>query len=347
MDVKYASKGAGATELKAPLQEAFEAGFFEDKAQFDTALQVGQWWGMPFGGAGMWLIYVGCAAGVGLCSWAWCWWHRAGHRAQGHQATGRKSATACSSAWSSALPALPALQEEAGIDLKALGREVAREEADDGTILRVFHSQLSTADPALKVRLPSAGAAAAPAAACGMLWMQGQPATALLAVKFAHRWPRHPLQKLHARLQPLLFFFVDAASAIDQEDPGWHLLTAVETSPEGVKVLGFATTYRLYHYPESARLKLAQILVLPPHQGRGAGSLLLMGAQALADELDACDLAVSWRCRWPGWLGGWVVEGPCWVAVGSGRSEQQVADRERLTHAPTLPLPSAPSPSAV
>jgi hypothetical protein len=40
MDVKYASKGAGATELKAPLQEAFEAGFFEEKAQFDKALQV-------------------------------------------------------------------------------------------------------------------------------------------------------------------------------------------------------------------------------------------------------------------------------------------------------------------
>jgi hypothetical protein len=116
----------------------------------------------------------------------------------------------------------------------------------------------------------------------------------------AHRCPcllPPPLQKLHARLQPLLYFFVDAASAIDQEDPGWHLLTAVETSPEGVKVLGFATAYRLYHYPEGARLKLAQILVLPPHQGRGAGSLLLTGAQALADELDACDLAVSWHCR--------------------------------------------------
>ena len=103
------------------------------------------------------------------------------------------------------------------------------------------------------------------------------------------------LQELHARLQPMLFFFVDAASAINQEDPGWHLLTAVETSPEGVQVLGFATVYRLYHYPEGARLKLAQILVLPPHQGHGAGSLLLTGAQKLAEQMDACDLAVSWR----------------------------------------------------
>lgn len=57
--------------------------------------------------------------------------------------------------------------------------------------------------------------------------------------------PRDAPQALHARLQPLLYFFVDASSAIDAEDPGWHLLTAVETAPDGeVQVLGFATCYR-------------------------------------------------------------------------------------------------------
>ncbi len=58
-------------------------------------------------------------------------------------------------------------------------------------------------------------------------------------------------------------------------------------------MLGFATAYRHYHYPAGSRLKLAQILVLPPHQRRGVGGMLLEAAQALADELDACDLAVS------------------------------------------------------
>lgn len=52
------------------------------------------------------------------------------------------------------------------------------------------------------------------------------------------------------------------------------------------------TRRRHYHYPDGARLKLAQILVLPPHQGRGAGGMLLGAAQALAEELNACDLAV-------------------------------------------------------
>ncbi|EFN55767.1 hypothetical protein CHLNCDRAFT_145199 [Chlorella variabilis] len=176
IDVKYAAKGPGATELKQPFADAFEAGFFQDKAQFDAALQ-----------------------------------------------------------------------EEAGIDVGLLGEQVASRETEEGSTFRVCHAHLATANPALKA--------------------------------------------MHARLQPLLYFFVDAASTIDQEDEGWHLLTAVEQSPEGVEVLGFATVYRHYHYPAGARLKLAQILVLPPHQGRGAGSMLLQAAQGLAEQTGACDLS--------------------------------------------------------
>lgn len=52
-------------------------------------------------------------------------------------------------------------------------------------------------------------------------------------------------QALHARLEPMLYFFVDASSSIDASDPGWHLLTVVETTPDGeAQVLGFATCYR-------------------------------------------------------------------------------------------------------
>ena len=32
------------------------------------------------------------------------------------------------------------------------------------------------------------------------------------------------LQALHARMQPLVFFFVDGASAIDADDPDWYLV---------------------------------------------------------------------------------------------------------------------------
>jgi hypothetical protein len=37
-------------------------------------------------------------------------------------------------------------------------------------------------------------------------------------------------QELHARLQPLLLFFIDGASVIDLEDEDWDLLLAVQTS---------------------------------------------------------------------------------------------------------------------
>jgi len=59
-----------------------------------------------------------------------------------------------------------------------------------------------------------------------------------------HLHLRASLQALHARLEPLLLFFVDAASPIDPEDEGWHLFMAVEQSEEGAEVLGFATAYR-------------------------------------------------------------------------------------------------------
>ena len=36
------------------------------------------------------------------------------------------------------------------------------------------------------------------------------------------------VQDIHARMQPLLLFFVDAASAIDQEDDDWDLFLAVQ-----------------------------------------------------------------------------------------------------------------------
>lgn len=36
-----ADKGPGATPLREPFQDAFAAGFFEDKPTFDKALQVG------------------------------------------------------------------------------------------------------------------------------------------------------------------------------------------------------------------------------------------------------------------------------------------------------------------
>lgn len=75
IDVKYAAKGPGATELKQPFADAFEAGFFQDKAQFDAALQVGEqvWGGRA--GAGSVQRLESTDIGMGLmgliCRLAW------------------------------------------------------------------------------------------------------------------------------------------------------------------------------------------------------------------------------------------------------------------------------------
>lgn len=66
--------------------------------------------------------------------------------------------------------------------------------------------------------------------------------------------------------------------------------------------------YSLYAYPDRTRLRLSQILVLPPHQGRGVGSSLLQGFYALADQRGAVDVGV----RRPGHAGRpGCLDGPC------------------------------------
>ncbi|GAB4819463.1 hypothetical protein N2152v2_006509 [Parachlorella kessleri] len=95
---------------------------------------------------------------------------------------------------------------------------------------------------------------------------------------------------LHARAEAFLYFFVDAASAIDGTDPRWDLLLALDETPDGLELVGFATVYKFYAYPDRCRLRLSQVLVLPPHQGRGVGSLLLRALGQQADALDAVDV---------------------------------------------------------
>lgn len=133
---------------------------------------------------------------------------------------------------------------------------------------------------------------------------------------------------LHARLEPLLLFYIDAASAIEGDDPRWHVHFAVMRSPElGTDtVMGFCTTYDFYAYPDgtrcepkyraawhrawpltrytrlgrfhtqsrpspgSHRMRLSQIFVLPPYQGMGLGSLLIESANAIAIQTNTLEL---------------------------------------------------------
>ncbi|CAI7913049.1 unnamed protein product [Closterium sp. NIES-54] len=133
----------------------------------------------------------------------------------------------------------------------------------------------------------------------------------------------------HARMQPLVKFFIDNGQPIDSTDPLWTLSVVLQrpaapsSSPpppsataaaasassatSGAKagaaapargesevvVVGFCTIYSFYHHPNSSRLRLSQILVLPPYQAMGYGSRLLNQVHAMACRVQAYDITVE------------------------------------------------------
>ncbi|KAJ9534338.1 hypothetical protein QJQ45_016034 [Haematococcus lacustris] len=101
------------------------------------------------------------------------------------------------------------------------------------------------------------------------------------------------LQELHARIEPLLLFFIDGASLIEKGDDKWDILLAVQPSPKGNLVLGLASMYSFWAYPESQRLRLSQILVLPPYRDVGLGKAMLHATYGLAKTKGCFDLTVE------------------------------------------------------
>lgn len=55
------------------------------------------------------------------------------------------------------------------------------------------------------------------------------------------------VQALHARAQALLYFFVDAASAIDASDPQWDIYLALEKAADGsLELVGISLSCVLF-----------------------------------------------------------------------------------------------------
>ena len=87
-------------------------------------------------------------------------------------------------------------------------------------------------------------------------------------------------REYHAKLQPWIMFFIDAASYIDVDDANWryYLLFEKYKDSQGLEryaIAGYATVYQYYAYPANIRPRISQFLVLPPFQKRGLGSRLL------------------------------------------------------------------------
>lgn len=80
----------------------------------------------------------------------------------------------------------------------------------------------------------------------------------------------------HKRIQHFVLWFIDASSLIDDEDPDWEVFFLFEKRSEGGEtsyaVVGYATVYTFYNYPDKKRKRVSQFLILPPYQKQGHGS---------------------------------------------------------------------------
>lgn len=102
---------------------------------------------------------------------------------------------------------------------------------------------------------------------------------------------------LYSRLVPLVLLLVEGSTPIDIGEHGWEMLLVVKkaTQEAGSKfeLLGFAAVHNFFHYPESIRLRISQILVLPPYQGEGHGLGLLEAINYIAQSENIYDVTIE------------------------------------------------------
>ena len=85
----------------------------------------------------------------------------------------------------------------------------------------------------------------------------------------------------HARLQFFLLLFIDRSSFINDSDGLWEILLLMErrvaraSAAVSYAVVGYTTLYKFLCWPDAWRLRLSQIIILPPFQRCGHGARLL------------------------------------------------------------------------
>ncbi|CAL5389827.1 unnamed protein product [Camellia sinensis] len=107
-----------------------------------------------------------------------------------------------------------------------------------------------------------------------------------------------PVGHLYSRLVPLVLILVHGSNPIDIIDPRCEILLIVQKKIDlqggnQLRLLGFAAIYRFYHYPDSLRLRLSQIFVLPPYQRKGYGRHLLEVLNNVAVCENVYDLTIE------------------------------------------------------
>ncbi|KAL6057922.1 histone acetyltransferase 1 [Balamuthia mandrillaris] len=96
------------------------------------------------------------------------------------------------------------------------------------------------------------------------------------------------VKAFHRRIQVFVLWYIDRSSYLDDEDLEWEIYFIFEKrireGKEHYRVVGYCTVYPFFAYPDSIRLRISQVLVLPPYQKQGHGAHLL---NAIYDDAKA------------------------------------------------------------
>jgi len=93
----------------------------------------------------------------------------------------------------------------------------------------------------------------------------------------------------HDNVEPFVAFYIDAASKIDKSDGRWLWFVLIAQKKDNLKrwaTCGFSTVYQFYAHPFQRRLRISQVLVLPPYQRKGFGAKLLDAVRVYAQMQD-------------------------------------------------------------
>jgi histone acetyltransferase 1 len=70
-------------------------------------------------------------------------------------------------------------------------------------------------------------------------------------------------------------WFIDAASFIDVDDENWEYFFVFKKKKHNGQIMygivGYATVYKYYAFPDMKRPRISQFLILPPFQRQGHG----------------------------------------------------------------------------
>ena len=100
---------------------------------------------------------------------------------------------------------------------------------------------------------------------------------------------RTTVGRWHDNVEPFVAFYIDAASKIDKNDGRWLWFVLIAQRKDNLKrwaTCGFTTVYQFYTHPFQRRLRISQVLVLPPYQRKGFGAKLLDAVRAYARMQD-------------------------------------------------------------